>query len=546
MPRGCVFATLLCLPSVAGAVDAVTRASRDALPAGTVDAAIWLTGRGFAEGATVSISGDGVTENAAPDVVPEAERIDGGRGDGITYRFALAANATPGTRNITVANPDGASATLENGFTVLPAEPGVVDPPPMGAPDAGMGIPPDPGNVDPPNPGGMNPPAPGVDGRVDLVSRASPNFGEQGAQLNIWVVGRSFTAQSQVSFSVPGLVPALYLGAPLPIEVVPLAESEQGAADGIIYFLRIPPDAPVGQVDITVTNADGSSATGAGIFRVVAPGQVAPPVPGDGDVDGISGASPRAVRSGRHVSLWVWGKGFDTGASLTFATPGINAYANPEVVKVSQSHPGFSGLRNFLVVDASTPPGPVRLTVTNPNGTSAVADDILTVVGAAGGGGGFAPGQDAVGDGGPCPDEVTFIESVDRVVPDEIEQGESVNLAITGRSFACGASVVIPGGGIKALDSPRLVRTDPADPASTTLFWQIELTEDAKATPRDVTVVNPNNSSKTLVGAFEVVEVASAKKEGFRCTTVPGDPSSQWPWFAWLGAVVLRRRGRHR
>ena len=511
----------------ARAVDAVTGASKDALPAGTADAAIWITGRGFADGLTVALSGDGISPNGELDVVPQDARIDGGRGDGITFRFAIAPTASPSPRDITVTGADGSSATLNGGFTVLPpANAPNPDSPDAAIPSGNEPVPGADAGAGPVQP----PPPPPPSGRVDVVSRASPSFGEQGAQVNIWVVGRSFQAASQVSFSVPALVPALYNGQPLDIEVVPQAESEQGLADGLIYFLRIPGETPVGDVSITVTNADGSSATGQGIFRVVAQGQVPPPQPGDGNIDALSGASPRAVRAGRHVSMWVWGKGFEPQAQIAFSEPNIKSYAHAEVIRVSQSHPGFSGIRSFLVVEAAAAPGPVRITVTNPNGTEAAADDLLTVVG---GQGGPSPGNlDAIGYDGPCPDEVTYLGSVESVLPGEVPRGEAVNLGINGRAIACGASVVIPGGGITALDSPRLVRSDPADPLQTTLFWQIEIAEDAKLGPRDVTVVNPNNSSKTLVGAFVIVdpeEEGSSASGGFVfCQAQPGRGGAPW------------------
>jgi hypothetical protein len=44
---------------------------------------------------------------------------------------------------------------------------------------------------------------------------------------------------------------------------------------------------------------------------------------------------------------------------------------------------------------------------------------------------------------------------------------------------------------------------------ATTLYWDLEVLPDARLGPRDVTVVNPNNSSKRVVSAFEVVDVVT-------------------------------------
>ncbi len=491
------FTAVALAAAAAAAVDAITGASKREQMAPNAEAAVWINGRGFEAGSTVVISGDGVAERQPPLVVQSEDRSDGGRTDGIAYYFVLDANATPGPRDITVTAPDGRSLTAFNAIEVI----GGGQPPPPPPMDAGVQPPPQPG-VDagaPPN--NPNDPPPAQPGRVDVVSRASPGYGAQGEQVNLWIVGRSFTPGLTVTFSAPGLGPAEVDGAPLPIEVVRNAESENGQADGIQYYLRIPSEAPVGLVDITVANPDGSRATGAGLFDVLAPGAVPTPRPGDGDVDGITGASPRAMRAGRNVSLWLWGDGFDTGATVSFSNPGIRPYAEPEVVKVSQSHPGFSGIRNFLLVEPTAQPGPITITVTNPNGTTAQADALLTLVDANTPIG--DPGGGATGDGGPCPDETTTIESVLRVEPDKLSRGETVALRIVGRAFACGANIVIPGGGLRAIDAPRLER-DPLDPFTTTLVWTLEVQADAAPGARDVTVINPNNTSKTLPAAFQI------------------------------------------
>lgn len=548
--RACVRGAILAVGLVvapwgpARAVDAVTGASKDALPAGTVDAAIWITGAGFEDGLRVTLSGDGVTPKRDPVVVQQEERLDGGRGDGIIFYFDLARDATPGARDVTVTNPDGSSATGAGLFRVLPPEAPPPDPP-------GPGPGPD-GGAPPPAADAGEPPPPLQGGRVEVVSRASPTYGAQGDQVNLWIVGREFAPGLEVAFSVPDLGPALFEGEPLPIEVVRRAESERGKNDGIQYFLRIGQDVPPGPVDITVTNpADGSSATGVGLFTVVVPGQVPPPQPGDDDVQGVSGASPRAVRAGRSASLWIWGKGFEPGAQVRYSNPAIQPYVEPSVVEESRSNPGFAGVRSFVTIGPDAPTGPVDITIINPNGTQATGQGLVEIIGAAGTPG--APGEPpggAVEYTGPCPDNQTSIEAVVRVQPPELERGEAYNIAIEGRAFACGASVVISGGGLRATDMPRLVR-DAADPLRTTLFWQIEVTEDAALGPRDVTVVNPNNTSKTLTAAFEIIkpveEPAGREEDVAFCQARPsagGSPAALL--LLAIPALVLRGRRRPR
>src|SRR5579872_597211 len=68
--------------------------------------AVTLTGTNFATGATIGISGTGITQSGAT-LVSSTQ---------ITATFAIAANATPGAQNITVTS--GGNTTLPRVFTV--------------------------------------------------------------------------------------------------------------------------------------------------------------------------------------------------------------------------------------------------------------------------------------------------------------------------------------------------------------------------------------------------------------------------------------------
>ncbi len=501
-----VFAALTALllaPTATLAVDGVTAASRKTQYAGTQDAVLWIVGEGFSQGVQATLSGDGITVEAA-DRVPEAQRIDGGQGDGIALYFSIAASATPGLRDVVVTDPDGSSAIGQGLVEILAAVEG-------------------------------GPPAPEIPpSTVDRVTRASPNYAEQGDQVNLWIVGGAFEAGARVTFDNPGLGPAMVDGRSLPVEVLRNAESENGQADGIQYFMRVTPDAATGFVAITVTNPDGSTATGRDLFEIVPPGSVPVPREGDADVDSITGASPPGAFSGRDVALWIWGEGFTTGATVEFDHPGIQPFAPPEVVEDSRSHPGYSGIRNFLNVAADATPGPVTVTVVNPNGTRAEARGLLTIVDGRGQGG-------AVTDLGNCPDPYTSIAGIDRVVPDEVVRGAPVTVAVQGQAFACGAGMLIPGGGLRPLSPPRLVR-DSANPFYTTLFWELEVASDAALGDRAVTVVNPNNSSKTLPVGFTIVDPPKAKDDDFNCRAAPGEAPAGWLWILLVPLAALRRR----
>lgn len=499
-----LLAALLLAPGAALAVDGVTAASRKTQYAGTENAVLWIVGEGFQQGVQANITGDGITIGAA-DRVPEAQRIDGGQGDGIALYFSIAASATPGPRDIVVTDTDGSSA-IGRGLVEI-----------LGAVDGG-----------PPAP---EPPAT----RVDRVTRASPNYAEQGDQVNLWIVGGAFDPAARVTFDNPGLGPATVDGRILPAEVLRNAESENGQADGIQYFMRVNADASPGLVAITVTNPDGSSATGRDLFEIVPPGSIPAPRAGDGDVDSITGASPPGAFAGRDVALWIWGDGFQSGATVQFDHPGIQTFAPPEVVEDSRSHPGYSGIRNFLSVVPGATPGPVTITVTNPNGTRATAQGLLQIVDPTGAGG-------AVTDLGNCPDAYTSIAGIDRVVPEEVVRGGKTTIAVQGQAFACGAGILIPGGGLRPLSPPRLVR-DSANPFYTTLFWELEVVGDAALGQRAVTVINPNNSSKTLPIGFTVIEPPRVKSDDeLNCRAAPGEAPTGWLWALFVPALIAIRR----
>lgn len=536
----CVLAGLWAFPAASWAVESVTAVSPASVAAGAAQKTLWISGTGFARGDRVTISGDGITEIAAPAFVPEAMRPDGGQGDAIRYTIGVAAGATSGRRDVTVTAFDNTTAT---GVGLLEITGGAVAPPtqPPTAPPTGAS----------PDMGAMPGTEPAPSGGVDVVTRASPTAGAQGEQVNLWIVGRTFTDGVTVSFSAAGMGPALVDGLPLPLSVVRNAPSEE-KLDGIQFFLRISPDTPVGPVDITVTGPDGTRATGSAVFNVLRPGDLPPPVAGAGNADTIAGASPPGFRAGRNVSLWIWGRDFEPGAQVIFSNLGIHPYSDFEVVNEAGNYDGADGIRAFLLVNADVPPGPIDVTVRNPNLTQVTRQGLLTVVGDNGAGAGAAGGAGGGVPVEPCLPETTSIADIAAVRPVEVLRGSPLPLTIIGHGFACGATVVISGGGLRAPpgSTPRILR-DGVDPTLTTLQWDLEVDEAARFGPRDVTVVNPNNSSKTLPGAFEIVETLSGdggvdeKPAGISaCAFVPGSRASGPLWLA--GALLLLGRRRRR
>ena len=308
-------------------------------------------------------------------------------------------------------------------------------------------------------------------------------------------------------------------------------------SDGLQYFVTVgvPPETPVGLVDITVTNPNGSSATGRQLLEIVAPGSQPRPRPGQGNLDAITGASPRAAFVGRPVAMWIWGQGIAEGAQISFDNPGVRTFRPSEVVENSQSHPGYSGIRNFLEIDPSAQPGPVTVTITNPNGTRQIAPGLFQLLA----NDGAPPPQEEYQ--GECPDLVTSIAGIVDVNPKRWFRDSSIRLTVSGQAFACGAQIVIPGGGLRATSRPRFYR-NPTNPFETSLEWDIEIGPNARMGARDITVINPNNTSKTATSAVEIEE--NPNSDAIHCQSVnsgyPG-PISLSLFLLLLGALRHRR-----
>ena len=160
-------------------------------PGQTVDATI--SGSNFRTGARVTF-GDGITVN-----------VNSVREDTIAVRLAINAGARLGSRDVTVTNPDGASATLPDGFTVE-------SPPP----------------------------------EIDSVQ---PTFGTPGATVSATLTGANFQQDAEVSF-----------GEGIRVTIGTITST----SIAVTLFL----EATLGARDVTVTNPDGKSDTLEDAFTV--------------------------------------------------------------------------------------------------------------------------------------------------------------------------------------------------------------------------------------------------------------------------------------
>ena len=473
-----IMVVALTAPAVAS--DFVPTATPKVQIAGSQAATLWLSLRAVDPPFEVHISGDGIEQTRAPYLVPASGGHDDEGVDGIGVEMDIDWQATPGPRDVWIEDASGLQV-IRQAFMVLRSS-SPVD-------TYSQAI------------------------RVDAVSRASPSYARPGEQVNLWIVGQGFEPGSQISFDKVGIGPATVNQQPLPTEVFLRSQGTNGEYDGIQYYMQVAgPDVVIpGPVSVTVTNLDNSAATGISLFEILPPGQTMPPVDTNKPIDAITGASPRAVFLGRNVSLWVWGEGFATGAQIEFLSPqtgapyqGVQSYTQAEVVERSTSHPGFAGIRAFLLIDAMAPQGSVDVRVTNPNGSTQTARGLFNVVaatdGAVGSNGEYTPAE------GGCPPEGTPIREITSISPGEVLQGQGFELVITGFGFACGAAVSISGGGM--VEVSPLVLVPGTDTTPSVLTWRLKAQDNARTGARTISVINPDNASKVQEGAFTVLPSA--------------------------------------
>lgn len=473
---------------------------------GDQDADIWLQTHTINPPFEIHWSGDGIELETAPLLVSGSDFEQDDQHDYVSLQLIVADDATPGLRDLWLEDQDGlrvfrSALMLTHSKTPVDVYRQAI--------------------------------------RVDAVSRASPSYARPGEQVNLWLVGRGFEPTSVVSFDREGLEQATLNGQPLPNEVFLRSQGQNNELDGLQFYMQVggPDQVQPGPVNVTVTNVDGSSATGFGLIEILQPGQTSPPPNTNKPVDAVTGASPRAVFLGRNVSLWIWGEGFVEGAQVEFLSsqngapvPGIQTYANPEVVERSTSHPGFAGIRNFLLIDSMAPLGPVDVRVTNPNGSSQTARQLFSLVNAADG----AQGSPDYAPEGACPPEGTPIREISSVQPASVIQGETFELVITGYGFACGAAVSISGGGMEQIAPLTLLPGGLNAPS--TLRWQLKALENARTGKRDIAVINPDNVSKVSSGALSVQPATSlAARPG--CTVIVTKDGG--PTLVWLAVGVF-------
>lgn len=179
----------------------------------------------------------------------------------------------------------------------------------------------------------------------------------------------------------------------------------------------------------------------------------------------LDSVSPFSGAAGTSLTVTINGQRFRAGATASFGE-GIAVdnvtYVNSET------------LRAAIRIDPLSTAGSRTVTVTNADGTTGSLTDGFLVTGGVGSG------------------SVT----VTSVSPTDANQGDTLNVTINGVGFIAGAQAGF-GAGV-AVNSTTFV-------SATQLTANITVSAAAAAGARDVTVVNPDSTSGTLTGGFNVV-----------------------------------------
>ena len=465
-------------PLPSGGAPTVTAASPSSGGQGASGQNVTITGSGFQSGATVSFANAGITVNSTTYVSSSQ----------LTANITIAPSAAAGATGVTVTNPDSSAATGGGIFTVN-AAPTVSSLTPatlaQGAPSqnvtingtgfasgasvsfSGTGITVNSVSfvsstqmtatvtvgasattgargVTVTNPDGSSGSAQGVFtvNAGPTVGSVSPAALAQGAtSQNVTINGTGFASGASVSFSGTGIT----------VNSISFVSPTQLTAS-----VTMAASAATGARDVTVTNLDGGSGTGTGVFSVTSAAMtVTAASPSCGAVRGP------AVRTSRSP-----GPGSSPVPRSSFANAGITVN--------STTYVSSSQLTANITIAPSAATGATNVTVTNPDFSVATAPGIFTV------------------NAGP---------TVGSVSPAALAQGApSQNVTINGTGFASGASVSFSGTGI-TVNSTSFV-------SSTQMTASVTIAASAATGARDVTVTNLDGGSGTGTGVFSVTSAA--------------------------------------
>jgi trimeric autotransporter adhesin len=169
------------------------------------------------------------------------------------------------------------------------------------------------------------------------VTAMTPTSADIGAtNYNVAITGSGF-----VSGAIASLGPN-----------VTVKSTTVNSATKVTATITIPAGASTGPTNVTVTNLDGSSAIGAGLFTVNGAPTITSP----------STAQPQIVTHSTKATFSITGTNFESSAKVTIS----GGFGSPSVTFVSPTQLN-------VTVTASTTRGTYDLTVTNPDGTKVVS-----------------------------------------------------------------------------------------------------------------------------------------------------------------------------
>ena len=354
-------------------VPSVTAASPSARGQGAASQSIVITGTGFVAGAAASFSGSGITVNST--TVDDATQV--------TANITVAIGATVGARTITITNPDTAAGTLVGGFAV---------------------------NTGP------------------TVTSATPASRAQGTgSQDIVIAGTGFASGAAASFSGTGIT----------VNSTNVDSSTQVTAN-----ITLGVGATVGARDITVTNPDGGTGTGTGIFTV------------NSSVTGVSATPSLSNRGATGQSIAINGTGFAIGATVAFSGSGITIN--------STTFDSSTQVTVNITIAGSAATGARDVTLTNPDGSSVTGTGIFTV--------------------DPAP-------TLTSATPSSRGRGASnQNVTLAGTGFMSGAPLAASFGSLITVNSTTFVN-------STTLTANITVSAAATTGARSVSITNGDGST---------------------------------------------------
>jgi hypothetical protein len=270
------------------------------------------------------------------------------------------------------------------------------------------------------------------------VTRVSPDRRGQGADggasgQSITVTGTGFTVGALPDFG-PG---------------VTVKSTTYTDASHLIAQVVVAPDATVGTRSVTVTAADGRSATCAGCFTVTA-------------APSITDVSPNQISPGAKATVTITGANFAPGVKVTVSASGT-AITSTTVRNSTTLLVGLSAA-------SGASPGPRDLTITNPaDGGSTICRGCFTVTGP---------------------------PVVAEVSPAVLGGGAQITVTVTGANFAAGARLSVVGTGVTVLTQNGV------DAAHLTATLSVAAA--ATAGVRTITVTNPNGGKGSCATCFAV------------------------------------------